>query len=93
VAKDLQRAVGRRVRELRIERGLSQETLAHRARVHRNYVGYVERAERRITIDTLGRLAGVLDVSLAEFFAPFSEPMTGGRSHLIRLVSRFPTGG
>jgi transcriptional regulator with XRE-family HTH domain len=50
---------------------LSQETLATRAKVHRNYVGNVERAERMIAIDTLERFAHILDVSLAEFFAPF----------------------
>ncbi len=74
--KDLQKAVGRRVRELRTERHLSQEVLAHRARVHRNYVGYVERGERSITIETLARFARVLDVSLAEFFAPFRHQPT-----------------
>lgn len=80
MAKDLQKAVGRRVRELRTERALTQEVLAHRARLHRNYVGYVERGERKITIDTLGRVARVLGVSLAEFFAPFSESLTSGRT-------------
>jgi transcriptional regulator with XRE-family HTH domain len=50
---------------------MSQETLATRAKVSRNYVGNVERAERMIAIDTLDRFAQILDVSLAEFFAPF----------------------
>ena len=64
-------AIGHRVRRLRREVGISQEELAARAALHRNYVGSVERGERDIGISALGRLAGALGVSLADFFAPF----------------------
>jgi transcriptional regulator with XRE-family HTH domain len=64
-------AVGRHVRELRRLRGISQEELAARAGVHRNYVGSVERGERDVGITATWRLAKALGVSLAEFFAPF----------------------
>jgi transcriptional regulator with XRE-family HTH domain len=73
VAKELQGAVGRRVRELRTEAGISQEALAARLRLHRNYIGYVERGERSLSLETLARVARVLGVSLAEFFAPFQK--------------------
>lgn len=49
---------------------MCQETLATRAKGHRNYVGNVERAERMSAIDSLDRFAQILDVSLAEFSAP-----------------------
>lgn len=68
---DLPKAVGRRVRELRYRLGVSQEELAARADLHRNYVGSVERGQRDIGIRALGRLAAALEVSLQEFFAPF----------------------
>ena len=64
-------AVGRRVRELRRLLEVSQEELAGRADLHRNYVGSVERGERDIGISALGQLAGALGVSLADFFAAF----------------------
>jgi len=73
VAKDLGLAIGRRVRELRTAAGISQEALAHRLQLHRNYVGYVERGERSLSLDTLARVARALGVSLAEFFAPFQK--------------------
>jgi hypothetical protein len=49
----------------------SQEELAARANLHRNYVGSVERGERDVGIAVIGRLASAAGVSLAEFFATF----------------------
>jgi transcriptional regulator with XRE-family HTH domain len=71
VTHELPKAIGRRVRSLWRELGISQEELAARADLHRNYVGSVERGERDIGIGAVARLAHALRVSLAEFFAPF----------------------
>lgn len=68
---ELRRAVGGRVRSLRVALGISQEELAGRAGLHRNYIGSVERGERDVGIVALGRIASALGVSLAEFFAAF----------------------
>jgi transcriptional regulator with XRE-family HTH domain len=68
---DLPTAVGRRVRELRKKARISQEELAGRANLHRNYVGSVERGERDIGIRAVGQLAQALGISLADFFSIF----------------------
>jgi transcriptional regulator with XRE-family HTH domain len=73
VPDDLNRAIGRRVRLLRKQGQISQEELAHRADLHRNYVGSVERGERDVGIGAMARLATALGISLAEFFAPFTR--------------------
>jgi transcriptional regulator with XRE-family HTH domain len=56
---------GRRVRQLRLRRRLSQEKLAELANLHRNYVGGVERGERNIGLLNIVALAQALKVKPA----------------------------
>ncbi len=59
---------GRRLRELRKKAGLSQEELGFRAKVHRTYVGSVERGEQNISVDNVHKLAKALKISPEAFF-------------------------
>lgn len=56
----LQRALGRNLRAIRQELGLSQERMAERLDLHRTYIGGLERGERNLTLDTVERLGGRL---------------------------------
>ena len=56
------------LRKLRVERGVSQERLAHETGVDRSYVGGLERGEENPTVDVLDRLAGHLGAPLAKLF-------------------------
>jgi transcriptional regulator with XRE-family HTH domain len=53
---------GKRVRELRTASGLSQERLAELSKLHRNYVGGVERGERNIGLLNIVALAHALRI-------------------------------
>lgn len=59
---------GERVRQLRKEKGLSQEQLAFKAEVHRTYIGMIERAEKNITLVNIEKIANALEIDLKELF-------------------------
>ena len=59
---------GKRLRELRKARGLSQEALAHACHLDRTYVGGVERGERNVSLVNIERLAAALGVPIRELF-------------------------
>jgi transcriptional regulator with XRE-family HTH domain len=58
--------IGPLLRNLRLQRGLSQEQLATKAKMHRNYIGGLERGEKSPTFKSVGRLLAVLGVSWTE---------------------------
>lgn len=62
------RQFGKRFRQLRLARRLSQEQLAEKANLHRTYIGAVERGERNPSLKSILRIARALDVSLEEVF-------------------------
>jgi transcriptional regulator with XRE-family HTH domain len=57
---------GRRLKELRIQRRLSQEKLAELSDLHRNYVGVIERGQQNISLLNIVKLAHGLSVRPAK---------------------------
>lgn len=51
---------GKRVREEREKKGYSQERLGELAKVHRTYIGMIERAEKNITLTNMEKVARAL---------------------------------
>jgi transcriptional regulator with XRE-family HTH domain len=61
--------LGRAIRALRKERGLSQEVLAHEAGIDRSHMGKIERGERNVTILNILRICEVLGCSPSQLLA------------------------
>lgn len=67
--RDPRPLLGTRLRELRVERNLSQERLALAANLDRTYVGGVERGERNVSLVNICRLADALGIHPTDLLA------------------------
>ena len=65
---DVKSELGRVIKQLRNQRGITQQDLAEKALLHRTYVSDIERGARNPSLETLVRLAAALQTSLAEMF-------------------------
>jgi transcriptional regulator with XRE-family HTH domain len=85
-AKDKLRAarvrVGKTIRQLRKQRGWSQEQLAERAGNNTKHVGQIERGEVNVGIDKLTAIAASLSVDLGDLVPPNSP------DHAVTLTRR-----
>jgi transcriptional regulator with XRE-family HTH domain len=64
--RSISKTLGVNIRSARVKAGLSQEQLAEKADLSRNYIGNVERAEYKITVETLARIAKALNLSACD---------------------------
>jgi transcriptional regulator with XRE-family HTH domain len=64
-----QPGLGQAIRQLRTERGLSQEELGLRAEIHPTWVSHLESGRNNPAWGSVRRLAGALDVKLSELAA------------------------
>jgi transcriptional regulator with XRE-family HTH domain len=54
------------IRELRLERSWSQETLAEKAGLHRNFISLIERGRNQPSVDSLFQIAAAFEMAAAE---------------------------
>ena len=59
---------GKRIRDLRKERELSQKQLGDLTGFHKNYVGMIERGERNPSLENIEVFANTFEMSLSELF-------------------------
>ncbi|OGR23178.1 MAG: hypothetical protein A2277_05470 [Desulfobacterales bacterium RIFOXYA12_FULL_46_15] len=64
----LQNKVSQKIRELRMLKGLDQQTLAQRAGLARSYITLIESGKKTAAVSTLALIADALGVVVGEFF-------------------------
>ena len=62
---------GKAIRRRRRELDLSQEELAERAELHRNYISGIETGTRNPSLKNVEKLAKALDISISELFTKY----------------------
>ncbi len=74
---ELQRTIGIRVRQLRLDRGLTQEQLGERAGLSYKFVGEVERGVANPTVESLSGIARALAVAVPDLFVSLDRAGSG----------------
>lgn len=59
---------GRKIKELRKEKNISQEKLANLAEIDRTYLPTIEKGERNVSIEVVEKLAKALGVRIKDLF-------------------------
>lgn len=67
--QDWRKIVGKNVRRIRQERGITQEKLAFEAEIDLTYVGGIERGKRNPSLLVMARIAEALSVQLPRLLA------------------------
>lgn len=68
--------VGRKIRQLRRQRKLTQVELAERIGVHQSDLSRMEQGEYRVGLDTLLKILQTFDLSIGDFFDETSRSQT-----------------
>ncbi|MWV47142.1 helix-turn-helix domain-containing protein [Paenibacillus sp. HJL G12] len=66
--KDILLRVGARIRELRKEKGFTQEALGEKGGFHFSYIGQIERGEKNVALLNLAKIAEALEVDISQLF-------------------------
>jgi len=64
--QNIQKKVGSRIRQLRLQQGWSQDVFADISGIHRAQVGAIERGEMNVTLKTLKTVADALKVKVKD---------------------------
>ena len=66
--KKIQNEIGRRIKRLRQEKGLTQEDLAFEIKISRDHLSNIENGKHPINIKNLYKFAEYFEVEMKDFF-------------------------
>ncbi len=65
---DIRSKIGIRLKELRNEKGLSQEKFSFDCELDRTYISSIEQGKRNVSVANIEKIARALDMSVYQFF-------------------------
>lgn len=81
-------ALGMRIKNKRLSKNLTQEQLAEMVELSAVYIGQIERGERKMTIETLVKLANALDSSVEELLNDSTKENTNSKLQELLNVAK-----
>lgn len=65
------KSFGKRLAEIRKQKGVTQEKLADAVELHRTYIGFIEQGKRNPSIANIHKIAKALNIKLSKLFKPY----------------------
>lgn len=86
--EEIYRVIGRRIKELRNRKGLTQEKLSELSDLSVAFVGQVERGHNRASLVTIDKIADALQIEVSDLFSTvkFETKRTYGLPEKIALL-------
>jgi len=69
---DINKFFGKKISELRKEKGFSQEKLALEANIDRTYISDIEKGNRNISLEILDKLSKTLNIHISQIFKDYN---------------------
>lgn len=85
-------ALGTRIKNKRLEQNLTQEQVAEQVELSAVYIGQIERGERKMTIETLVKIANCLNSSIEELLKDSTSTNVNARlNELVNIAKGLNT--
>lgn len=65
---NIKQKIGERIKEVRVEKKLSQEAVAYQAGIERSFMTHIENGRRNVSVETLEKVLTGLEISFSDFF-------------------------
>lgn len=65
---NIQQKLGKRLKELRLNSGYSQETFSYKCGLDRTYIASIENGKRNVSIENIEKIATAFNLTVMEFF-------------------------
>lgn len=65
---NIKQKIGERIKEVRVEKRLSQEAVAYNAGIERSFMTHIENGRRNVSVETLEKVLTGLEISFSDFF-------------------------
>ena len=82
--------INNQIRDLRIAKKISQQELAERTNLSVPYISQIENSHRNISLETFIKIVQALEISLSDFFIPYSETHDTELTELLLKIQNYP---
>jgi len=80
-------AIGRRVKQLRIDQKLTQEQLAEASGISPSFLGHIERGTRKASIETIYKLMNALDCTANDLLGTYHQDLSSKLSNRLMEIA------